>query len=116
MIEGFLMLNAYATSAEIEDLIKQLMPFGRDGWRVWSTRRSEGHEHLQLVTIPWLLGMPLEVLPPHPALPDAQIELLVAELNRRSGWDAHIRALTEKTLATKIAALPQASVEYTGRA
>ena len=114
MIEGFLMLNAYATSAEIEELIKQLMPYGREGWRVWSARRLE--EHLQLVAIPWLLGMPLEVLPPHPALPDAQIELLVVELNRRSGWDAHIRAFTEQTLATKIAALPKPSVEYTGRA
>ena len=110
------MWHTYAKSAEIEELIEQLIPYGRDGWRVWSARRVESLVHLQLVAIPWLLGIPFEVYPPHPSLPDAQIELLVAELNRRSGWDAHVRALTEQTLATKIARLPPASVEYTGRA
>jgi hypothetical protein len=95
----------------IEELLSNI-----SNWMVWSTRRSADSPHLQLVAIPWLVGMPFEIHPAHPPLDDCQMELLAGDLNARSGWDMHIRAMTERALAEKIAALPAVTVAYAGRA
>jgi hypothetical protein len=103
------------SQADFKRLIKELRST-ISNWMVWSTCRSADSPHLQLVAIPWLIGMPFEIRPAHPPLDDCQTELLAGELNARSGWDIHIRVMTERTMAEKIAALPAVTVTYAGRA
>lgn len=44
------------------------------------------------------------------------MELIVRELNRRTGWDEAIRGWQEERLSALIRALPSPTVSYSGQA
>lgn len=105
-------MNSYdGTLVNLEVLVAQYPSYY---WRIWTRRYCPETNCEVLSASSFFLDMPNEVLFAMPAIGDDGVEALIAELNKRAGWDAAIRVWQASRLRALVDDLPMPIPGFVG--